>query len=176
VDFVQSDLYDAVDALEPAAFDLVYTGIGAICWLPDIDRWAEVIARLLAPGGLLFMREGHPMLWSLQDGRQDDLLVVENPYFETEQPYVESSSATYVQTDQQFQNTVSHSWNHGLGEIISGLLSRGLQVTGFTEHDSVPWDALPGLMELTSVNEYRLRERPERLAHSYTLQMRRPHG
>ena len=60
VDFVESDLYGAPEALGTERFDLVYTGIGAICWLPDIRRWAGVVATLLRPGGRLFMREGHP--------------------------------------------------------------------------------------------------------------------
>ena len=50
--FVVSELYDAPDALGPERFDLVYTGIGAICWLPDIHRWAEVVAALPAPGAI----------------------------------------------------------------------------------------------------------------------------
>ncbi len=80
--FVQADLYDAVDALGRDQFDLVYTGIGALCWLPDIDRWASVVGQLLMPGGRLFLREGHPMLWTLEDVRADGLLVVEHPYFD----------------------------------------------------------------------------------------------
>ena len=69
----------------PASFDLVYTGIGALCWLPDVRRWAEVVAALLRPGGRLFIREGHPMLWSLvrpAAGRAASS--IEFPYFEVE--------------------------------------------------------------------------------------------
>jgi hypothetical protein len=55
----------------------VYTGVGALCWLPNIRAWAGVIASLLRPGGRLFMREGHPMLWTLSDPREDGVLVVE---------------------------------------------------------------------------------------------------
>src|ERR1039457_663922 len=83
IDYVQSELYAAVEALGATRFDLVYTGIGALCWLPDIGRWAQVVAALLRPGGRLFMREGHPMLWTLADPRPDGLVVVEFPYFET---------------------------------------------------------------------------------------------
>jgi SAM-dependent methyltransferase len=53
VEFVESDVYGAVDALGPERFDLVYTGIGALCWLPDIRRWAQTVAALLVPGGRL---------------------------------------------------------------------------------------------------------------------------
>ena len=67
VDFVESDVYAAADVLGEGGFDLVFTGIGALCWLPDVRRWAAVVRRLLRPGGRLFLREGHPMLWSLAD-------------------------------------------------------------------------------------------------------------
>ena len=69
-DFVQADVYSAVDLLGRESFDLVFTGIGALCWLPDIRRWAAVVAGLLRPGGRLFIREGHPMLWALEDARE----------------------------------------------------------------------------------------------------------
>jgi SAM-dependent methyltransferase len=63
--YVESEVYGALDVLAPGSFDLVYTGIGALCWLPSVTRWAAVVAGLLKPGGRLFIREGHPMLWAL---------------------------------------------------------------------------------------------------------------
>jgi len=170
VDFVEADVYDAADVLPAHAFDLVFTGVGALCWLPDVRRWAAVVARLLAPGGRLFVREGHPMLWSLADVRPDGLLVVEHPYFERDEPSVWDEPGTYVETDVVFEHNVTHEWNHGLGEIVTALLDQGLRLTGLTEHDSVPWEALPGQMEPLPGGEWRLADQPWRLAHSYTLQ------
>ena len=170
VEFVESDVYDAASVLPNHAFDLVFTGIGALCWLPDVRRWAEVVARLLAPGGRLFIREGHPMLWALADVRPDGLLVVDYPYFERPEPTVWDEGGTYVETDAVFEHNVTHEWNHGLGEIVTALLEQGLQITGLVEHDSVPWEALPGLMERLPNGEWRLTDRPWRLPHSYTLQ------
>jgi SAM-dependent methyltransferase len=169
IDFVQADLYDAPAVLEPGAFDVVFTGIGALCWLPDIDRWAGVVAALLRPGGRLFIREGHPMLWALDD-RRSDSLVVEFPYFETPEPLVWDEGGTYVSTDVVFRHTVSHSWNHGLGEIVTALLGAGFELTMLEEHDSVPWEALPGQMVRDEQEEWHLTDRPERLALTYTLQ------
>jgi SAM-dependent methyltransferase len=173
VAFVESDLYGAPEALGRERFDLVYTGIGALCWLPDIRRWGEVVASLLRPGGRLFIREGHPVLWALTDPRPDGLLVVEYPYFERPDPGVWEEGGTYVETDQVFTHNVSYSWNHGLGEIITSLFDAGLELTALEEHDSVPWDALPGQMEQIGGGEFRLIDRPERVPHSYTLQARR---
>jgi SAM-dependent methyltransferase len=59
--FVQADLYDAPAAIpEPAAFDLVYFTWGALCWLPDVPRWAQIVAHFLKPGGTLYLAEDHP--------------------------------------------------------------------------------------------------------------------
>ncbi len=172
VDFVEADVYDAVGALGSEAFDLVFTGVGALCWLPDVRRWAEVVAGLLRPGGRLFLREGHPMLWALDDPREGGLLVVEHPYFEREEGSVWDEEGTYVETDVVFSHTRTVEWNHGLGEIVTSVLASGLDLTGFVEHDSVAWDALPGTMRQLpdNANQWRLIDRPWRLPHSYTLQ------
>ena len=58
--FVLSELYDAPRVLAAQTFDIVYTGIGALCWLPDIRRWAEIVAGFLNPGGRFYLIEGHP--------------------------------------------------------------------------------------------------------------------
>jgi SAM-dependent methyltransferase len=172
--FVQADVYDAVSVLGAERFDLVFTGIGALCWLPRIRPWAQVVAGLLRPGGRLFIREGHPMLWSLEEDRPDGLLVVSEPYFERSEPVVWDGGGTYVQTDAIFEHNTSVTWNHGLGETVTAVLETGMRLTGLTEHDSVPWDAMPGLMERTAQDEWRLADRPWRLAHSYTLQAVKP--
>jgi len=168
--FVEGDVYEAVDLLGGERFDLVFTGIGALCWLPRIDEWARVVAGLLRPGGRLFIREGHPVLWSLAYDRDDGLLVIDYPYAEQIDPVIEETDGTYVETDVRFGATATHEWNHGLGEIITALLSHGMELTAFVEHDSVPWVALPGSMEPIEGGEYRLADRPWRLPHSYTLQ------
>jgi SAM-dependent methyltransferase len=174
--FVESEVYAAVDVLGAERFDLVYTGVGALCWLPDVRRWAEVVADLLRPGGRLHIREGHPVLWSLAEGREDGLLVLEYPYVETAQAIVwdeGEEGTTYVETDVVFQKNVTHEWNHGLGQIITALLDAGMELTLFEEHDTVPWDALPGQMTDTGGGEMRLTERPERLPHTYTIGARK---
>jgi SAM-dependent methyltransferase len=175
VEFVESDLYGAPAALGRERFDLVYTGIGALCWLPDIRRWAEVVASVLRPGGRFFMREGHPVLWSLADPPPPDgRLVLEYPYFEQKEPMVWDEGGTYVETDHVFTHNVTHEWNHGLGEIVTALFAAGLQVTALEEHQSVPWNAMPGLMTDIGGGEFRITDRPERLPHSYTLQAHKP--
>lgn len=172
--YVQSEAYDAVTQLGEARFDLVYTGIGALCWLPDVSRWARLVADLLKPGGRLFIREGHPALWSIDERRPDRLLVADYPYFETPEPVIWDDETTYVETDVRFVHNRTASWNHGIGEILSAVLAAGLRITGFLEHRSVPWEALPGSMTLGPAGEWSLAERPDRLPLSYTLQASKP--
>jgi SAM-dependent methyltransferase len=168
--FVQAGVYDAASVLQPGSFDLVYTGVGALTWLPDIRRWGRIVADLLRPGGRLFIRDGHPMLLALDVG-SDGRLVVTDPYFETTEARVSDYAGTYVQTDAVIEHTVTHWWNHGIGETVTALLEAGLTLTGLAEHDTVPWRALPGeTMVTASGGEWRLAEIPERLAASFTIQ------
>jgi SAM-dependent methyltransferase len=168
--FVEADVYRAAEVLKPGSFDLVYVSVGALCWLPDVRRWAAVAAALLRPGGRLFIRDGHPVLQALDDERDDDLLVLRYPYFETPAPQVWDGTGTYVASDAVFSHTRTHEWSHGIGEIVTALLQAGLTVTGLTEHDSVPWDAMPRLMEPAGGGEWRLAAERSRLPCSFTVQ------
>jgi SAM-dependent methyltransferase len=169
--YLQADVYDA-HAVAGDGYDFVYTGVGALCWLPDIARWARVVASLLRPGGRLFLREGHPMLWSIDDDRTD-ALVVRYPYFERAEPMVFTSDTTYVETDAKLEVSTTHEWNHGLGEVITALLDAGMTLTSLTEHKSVPWEALPGRMHKRADEEWVLDDDPDRLPLTYTLQATR---
>ena len=174
VRWVCSDVYGAVSALGASGFDLVYTGVGALCWLPDVRRWAQIVAGLLRPGGRLFIREGHPMLWSLCDPREDGLIVVEYPYFEVDGGTPFTETTTYVEHEGELAAPDTIGFNHGIGEIITAVMDAGLELVGFEEHRSVPWNPLADAMVDVGGGEYSLREHPERLAASYTLRARNP--
>ena len=173
IDYHVSDVYDAVGVLGAEAYDFVYTGIGALCWLPDIARWAAVVAGLLRPGGRLFIREGHPILWATDLDRLDGSLVIDFPYFERTEPTIWDEPGTYVSTPVSFAHTRSAEWNHGIGEILTAVLTSGLTITGFEEHRSVPWSAMPDMVADES-GEFRLPERVDRLPLTYTLQAVKP--
>ena len=172
-DFVVSDVHDAASVLTPGSFDLVYTGIGALCWLPRVDRWAAVVAELLAPGGSLFVREGHPILWSMDETLDDDLHL-RFSYFERPEPLQWDSDTTYVDTYRRLTATRTYEWNHSLGEIVTALISAGLRIDLLEEHDSVPWEALPGQMLRRPDGEFALSERDGVAPLSYTLRATKP--
>ena len=167
VDFVQADVRDAADSLPRGEFDLVYTGIGALCWLPSITQWAGVVAELLAPGGTLHIREGHPVLWAMNEEKPG--LALEFPYFEQREPLEWDDDSTYVEVSAPLTSTRTYEWNHGLGEIVTALLDRGLRLDALVEHDSVPWEALPGRMTERPDGEFALTEQPSVVPLSYTI-------
>ncbi len=171
VAFVQADVYSAVDVVPPASYDLVFTGIGALPWLPSISRWAETVAALLKPGGRLFIREGHPILGALENNDRDKLSL-EYSYFERPEPDICPFEGTYVDSAKgtKFKADVTGQFGHGMGEIIQALLDHGMRITGMKEHDTVPWQALQGHMRLRGNGEWEIIDRPERVPLSFTLQ------
>jgi SAM-dependent methyltransferase len=122
--FVVSDVYDAAAAFAGQRFDIVYTGIGALVWLPDIPRWAQVVASLLAPGGFLYLVEGHPFAGVLDD--DSARLVVARDYFDAA-PEVTDYSYSYTDGP-ALEHVRSVEFHHGVGEIVSALTAAGLRI------------------------------------------------
>jgi SAM-dependent methyltransferase len=139
--FVQADLYDAPAAIpEAAAFDMVFVTWGAIVWLPDIYRWAEIVCHFLKPGGSLYLAEAHPVAMvfddaaPLPDGRPGFFA----PYLAREAVVMEEAH-DYIDETTAVANAMTYTWVHPLGDIISGLLRAGMSLDWLHEHDGVTW-------------------------------------
>ncbi|MEV1172867.1 class I SAM-dependent methyltransferase [Nonomuraea sp. NPDC049784] len=129
-EFVTADVYDAVEALGGATYDIVYTGIGALVWLPDLTRWAETVAALLKPGGFLYIAELHPFadILDVETGA-----TVTHDYF-AKGPHVWEYPHTYTGSEVlEYQTSVQ--FQHGLGEVVSAVTAAGLRVEFLHEHD-----------------------------------------
>lgn len=138
--FVEGNTYDAASLLE-RRYDVVYTGLGSICWLPDLHRWAEVVAELLVPGGRLCLVEFHPLLAVLgEDGAG-----LAYDYFR-EEPYREAWADTYANPEARFEPLVVNEWVHPLSTVISALLAAGLQVSSVAEYPSACFKAFPTMV------------------------------
>jgi SAM-dependent methyltransferase len=136
--FVTSDLYDLPAELE-GSFDIVYTGVGALGWLPDIGRWAEVVAHFLKPGGTFYVLEGHPSFW-IFDGEAETPLV-KYPYFQREDPITEKVEGSYADPTADIQTEHEHGWAFGLGEVVNALIEQGLTIRSLREYDFLLWPA-----------------------------------
>lgn len=172
VRYVEGNVYDAATILNGEKFDFVFTGIGALGWLPDVRGWARVVASMLEPGGFLFIREGHPVLFTADETRDDDVHL-HYPYWEHDEPLVWDDATTYVDVTAPIAHTRTYEWNHSMGEIVTALIEAGMRIDLLVEHDSVPWEALPGQMIERDNGEFALADRPERMPLSYTLRATR---
>lgn len=172
--FVESNVYDAVEALNGETFDLVYTSVGVLNWLPDIAQWASVVAALVRPGGKVHLRESHPMAMALDDEREDDLLCVKYPYFETEAPMTFEYNETYVDTGgATVDNGLTHEWNHGIGEVFTALTTAGLAVTRLEEHRHLDWRFLRQQIEVGELF-YMPDNQRDLVPWQYTIQASKP--
>jgi SAM-dependent methyltransferase len=168
VRFVEAAVADAVTALDGERFDLVYSTVGTISWLPSMPDWARTVAALLRPGGRLHLRDGHPFLFTLDETRDDDLLVVEHPYGAAHGPQRWVNEATYTGDHDPLPEPVTYDWNHGIGEVVQAVLDAGLTLTELWEGHELDWQALPGMVERD--DRYILADRPERLPTEFRLQ------
>jgi SAM-dependent methyltransferase len=159
--FVVSDVYDAGAALQGDRFDIVYTGLGALVWLPDLVRWATIVASLLNPGGFLYLVEFHP----LSDMLGDDGRTVEQDYFDRGGSVVDYQH-TYTDGP-AMTNTRQVQWKHPLGEVLTALADAGLRLDFLHEHDITLFRRFPVLEN--SGGEYRFPEGHPRVPLLYSL-------
>jgi SAM-dependent methyltransferase len=127
--FVRADLYDAVTALDGHQFDVVYTGKGALVWLPDIERWAQTCEALVAPGGTFYLSEFHPVA----DMYGWESLELEHSYF-ARGPLYDDSPGTYADLDAPTVHNASYEWQHPLGTVVTALVDAGLRIEFLHEH------------------------------------------
>ncbi|MDR1265108.1 MAG: class I SAM-dependent methyltransferase [Propionibacteriaceae bacterium] len=139
-EFVQSTIARAGEALAGRSFDLVYTSVGVLCWLDDLDGWAKLIAQLLRPGGLFLVRDDHPMAAALDETAPPGELRLGWPYFNVG-PISEESTADYSSAT-PLVNAKTWEWAHSLGETIGALLRAGLIIRDYQEYQSLPWRRL----------------------------------
>jgi len=142
-DFVCANVYDAVDVLDGAAFDIVYVSLGALSWLPSVDRWASQVAALVAPGGRFYLHEVHPVAWSLAD----DELRFQHTYFEEPEPFTIETDETYTDANRPLRAKRIYEWNHSIGEVVTALIRHGLRLDWLVEHDWTVWPRFPWLVK-----------------------------
>jgi SAM-dependent methyltransferase len=164
--FVCCNIYDLPLHLD-RTFDIVFTSYGTITWLPDLSRWAELIARYLKPGGRFVFAEFHPVVWMFDL----DFKKIEYSYF-NRGPISETEEGTYAdKTAQISQSYVT--WNHSLGEVVGSLLHASLQVEGFKEYDYSPYNIFPNVIEI-SPKKFQLKNLEAKLPLVYSLVAHKP--
>ncbi|MEU5992576.1 class I SAM-dependent methyltransferase [Spirillospora sp. NPDC047418] len=167
--FVAADVYDAPMVLGDA-YDIVYTGLGALCWLPDVDRWSRVVASLLRPGGFVYLAEFHPFADTLDD--EEGRTVTYDYFAEGPQIWDEPDAGSYADPQASVQHTRSVEFVHGLGEVVTALAGAGLRIDSLREHDHTLWQRYAALERHGTA--YRLPEGRPRVPLMYSLRATKP--
>lgn len=169
IEWVESDVYRAPAALPGRSFDVVYTGIGALGWLPDLDRWAEVVHALLRPGGVLYLLELHPMWVALiEDGRTICQHAVNAPF----QRWDEEGRTSYADPERPLVHISSFERLHSISDVLSATLSAGLVIELFHEFDVTP--APTPWLERHDDRLFHFPPHVPRFPLTYSLRARRP--
>jgi SAM-dependent methyltransferase len=125
-EFIESDIMDVVDKVEDK-FDIVFSSTGVLCWLPDINRYAQTVRHLLKEGGFFYILDGHPfrrVLWDETGSSSSD--AIRGNYFD-KQVWQFDSIGDY--TDPELEVPVeSYEWHWTMGEIVTALCEAGLRI------------------------------------------------
>lgn len=145
--FVESAIEDLPDHLD-GEFDVVFTSAGVLCWLGDLERWAEVIAHYLAPGGIFVIHDGHPFTWIFDNERDDDRLVPDArwSYF-TKKSVAWKNDGSYTGQALEAEYDHHYEWIHSVSSIVMSLVRAGLTIELFEEHADAGYKCWPFLVE-----------------------------
>lgn len=143
VEFIEANVLELPDGLL-GEFDIVYTSQGVLCWLNDIKRWAQTVARHLKPGGIFYIFETHPTLMMF-DENQGSNFHVAYPYFHDPEPFHDDEEYPDYADSTYIPKTATYEWQWSLADIVNALIESGLTIELLNEHDKCFYKALPGM-------------------------------
>jgi SAM-dependent methyltransferase len=148
------------------AFDVVFTSYGTIGWLPDLDKWAELISYYLKPGGIFYIADFHPALWMMDD----DFTFIKYSYFNTE-VIVDETEGTYSDRNAPIK-TLNYGWNHPFSEILNALIKNGLTILHLNEYPFSPFNCFNNV-EQGKDGMWRIKNMNEKLPIMYSIKARK---
>lgn len=163
--FVCCDVYDLPNHLNEK-FDIVFTSYGTIGWLPDLDKWANVVQQFLKPGGEFIFAEFHPVVWMFDD----DFTKVGYNYFNVE-PIQETESGTYTDRNADIESEFI-TWNHPMGEVFMSLIGAGLEIKELHEFDYSPYDCFQHTIEFEP-GKFRIKHLENKIPMVFSLKARK---
>ncbi|MGC4041681.1 MAG: class I SAM-dependent methyltransferase [Flavobacterium sp.] len=159
--FICCDVYDAPNHLDEK-FDIVFTSYGTIGWLPDLDKWANVVSHFLKPNGKFIMADFHPVVWMYDN----DFREVFYNYFNTGAIF-EENTGTYADKDAEIEEKTI-SWNHPVSEILNALIRSGLEINAFNEYDYSPYNCFNQTEEFEK-GKFRIRHFGNKIPMVYSI-------
>lgn len=144
--FICSDIYLLPEVLQ-GEYDIVFTSIGVLCWLNNLDTWAKIIAHFLKPGGFFYIMEGHPLLYTFDYTFDGDVKwTFQLPYFHNPHPYFWGDETTdYMDTSYHVKNP-TYEWQWTVSDIINAIIGAGLRLDFFNEFGAIDDPVYPGMI------------------------------
>ena len=135
-EFVAANVYD-IDDSHKEEFDVVIITIGALCWFDNLDRFFAVIAKCMKPGAVIVINEQHPCTNMLaiqgdEPYNPDHKKECHYSYFEHEWT---GNGGMYYLTQKNYESKTFTDYTHSMSEIMSGMCSNGIMITGLQEFD-----------------------------------------
>jgi len=143
--FIKSNIYDLPDVLDEK-FDIVFTSYGVLCWLNDLNRWAEIITHYLKPGGIFYIAEFHRFIWVFDWDAEEDF-VIKNNYFHNPDPINYKVDGSYADSEKKFEELECYEWAHSLADVINSLIQAGLRIQFLNEFAIAPFPRFPFLKQ-----------------------------
>lgn len=159
--FICCNIYDLPTLLNEE-FDIVYTSYGTIGWLPDLDKWAQIIAQFLKKDGQFIFVEFHPVVWMFDD----DFTKVQYNYF-NKGVIIEEENGTYADRSAEISSRYCW-WNHSLGEVFNSLLKNDLSIAAFNEYDYSPYNCFMHTKEFDH-SKFRIQHIDDKIPMVYSI-------
>ena len=160
-DFICCDIYDLPQLLKKE-FDIVFTSYGAIGWLPDLNKWGNIISGFLKPGGKFILVEFHPVVWMFDDNFKE----IKYRYFNSG-PIIESVEGTYADKDAEIVQDYVY-WNHSISEVLNSLINNNLEINSFNEFDYSPYDCFNNTIEFAP-GKFRIKNLDNKIPMVYSV-------
>ena len=134
--FEAVNIYDIDDCFKEY-FDVVIITIGALCWFEDLKLFFEIVSKCMKPGAAIILNEQHPctnMLATEGDAEFDPDHKFECHFSYFEHEWTGNGGMYYI-TKKSYHSKTFTDFTHSMSEIISGMCSNGIVITGLKEFD-----------------------------------------
>jgi 2-polyprenyl-3-methyl-5-hydroxy-6-metoxy-1,4-benzoquinol methylase len=135
-EFICSNVYDLPKVLDKQ-YDIVFTSIGVLCWLQDINEWGRIVARYLKPYGTFLLVESHPIMLIFDDESKE--LRIKYSYWHSDEPLSWETDGTYADEAAEIKNRRSYEWQHTISDVLNSLIRAGLRIEEVKEYPYLPW-------------------------------------
>ncbi|CEH28919.1 hypothetical protein AM501_26975 [Aneurinibacillus migulanus] len=132
--FIRTDVYD-IGKEHTEQYDLVYISIGALTWLPDLQRFFTIVSGLLKKEGTLVIYEMHPFLnmFAVEGETEfEEPLKVAFSYYKND-PWVSYKGIDYI-GGTAYKSKPNYSFSHTLSNLLNSIMQSGIHIKEFNEY------------------------------------------